>query len=480
MTGSDPYYGPLFSYLVALVFAVFGSSIVWPRLMVAIFGALTVPATYWLGRVTCSRRAGLVASLLALASRSLITVSSHYGWSNSLSPFFATVTLAACCEAYSRKNAGLLISSGLLAGLTVQTHPITATIVVGVAAWSVMPSGVSSAFRRSVIGVAVAAFLFAYAPVLWSTARSGVSILSIGATRSYAFTPIASPSDYLQRLIELCHSVWLDALAGFPPYIGLIRGGGIGAVAGFSSYSRRMVSMACGLAFLTCSLGASMMGGRRKSLIAFVLIGSLLLFPVFIQVRLIRYTTYLLPLVYVLVGDFLAELSFRLIPRDAWVSRARISHRLQLAVGLLVLAAITATPLLTLAPYYDRVSALAGSNRPFFELRQTLRANGACGDTVFLEEVEPTAVASDNTWAFFNRESIRYVLTLDSCPFELGSADELLRRLEHRSTDAWFVLSEGSVNRFAERFRLRKVLEVAPLPPTSPDLHLALYSARPR
>src|SRR6516164_9296658 len=33
LTGSDPYYGPLFAYLVGLTFWLFGPNILWPRLI---------------------------------------------------------------------------------------------------------------------------------------------------------------------------------------------------------------------------------------------------------------------------------------------------------------------------------------------------------------------------------------------------------------------------------------------------------------
>jgi hypothetical protein len=81
---------------------------------------------------------------------------------------------------------------------------------------------------------------------------------------------------------------------------------------------------------------------------------------------------------------------------------------------------------------------------------------------------------------YFTVASIRYVLTLDSCPFEYGSAAQLFVRLDHRTTDAWPILSNQTVNTFSERFRLRKVLDIAPASPSSADLQLALYSAHLR
>jgi predicted membrane-bound mannosyltransferase len=50
LTGNDPYAGPLFSYLIAVSMRLFGSTPVTPRILVMLLGALTVGATYGLGR----------------------------------------------------------------------------------------------------------------------------------------------------------------------------------------------------------------------------------------------------------------------------------------------------------------------------------------------------------------------------------------------------------------------------------------------
>jgi hypothetical protein len=477
LTGSDPYYGPLFAYLVGLTFWLFGPNILWPRLIAATFGALTVPATYWLGRVVFGRRTGLIASLLALSSRSLITVSSHYGWSNSLSPFLATMTVVAFCEGYSRRNSVVFIASGLFAGLTVQSHPITASIVVGLAAWSLMPSGALFAFRPSVIGAAVAACLTAYASVLWATVRGGVSVFSIGASRSYAFMPVASLSDYLERLTRFCQQVWVTAVAGFPPY----------ADTTFANVSvsptltglDRLVAAVLGVAFLIYASAASLIAGGNKRLVATIVLASLILLPVGLRLFFIRYISFLLPLVYVLMAAVLTRFSFRIMQADAAPSSGQRSRYWFRTANLLVLAAVTATPLLTLRSFYDRMSERAGNNSAFFELRRVLRINGACQDMVYVENIGPAAVDRSQIWAYFNEETVRYMLTLDSCPFESASGEQLSRRIEHRGRDAWLVLSDGSLSTFSERFTLKKVLDISVPPQPAPDLHLALYSARP-
>jgi hypothetical protein len=54
LTGVDLYSGPLYVYLVAGMSRLFGENILWPRLLAAVFGALTVPATFYLGRLGSS------------------------------------------------------------------------------------------------------------------------------------------------------------------------------------------------------------------------------------------------------------------------------------------------------------------------------------------------------------------------------------------------------------------------------------------
>ena len=218
------------------------------------------------------------------------------------------------------------------------------------------------------------------------------------------------------------------------------------------------------------------MAGRRKNLIAVVLLSSVVLLPAFIKRFDVRYIAYLLPLVYVLIGDSLAGLWHRLISRDAGVSGAGVRRRLQIAAAASIFVVIAATPLMTLARHYKRLGAGVGTNRTFFDLLQSLRVNGACNDMVFLENTEMTAVTRNDHWAYFTVVSVRYVLTLDSCPFEFGPAAQLLKRLENRNTGAWLILSNQSVNTFSERLRLRKVFDVSPASPSSPDLRLALYS----
>src|SRR5204862_6311137 len=124
-TAYDAYYGPLFPYLIAAGFKCFGFLLAVPRTIVAVCGALTVTATYWMGGVVAGRWTGVLAAGLAASSPALVVYSSHYAWSNSLTPLVATLAFTVLYVGVERTSRVLLAVGGVLAALTIQTHPVT-------------------------------------------------------------------------------------------------------------------------------------------------------------------------------------------------------------------------------------------------------------------------------------------------------------------------------------------------------------------
>ena len=466
-TGADPYYGPLFSYIVALLFRLLGRDVVWPRALAAVFGALTVSATYYLGRITGGRRVGLLASLLVLGSRSLIAVSSHFGWSNSLSPFFATATLLAWCEAYRTRRARWLVAAGLLSALTIQTHPISATIVVAIGVWMLVPSGLLSRAKPSRVAFAIAACLLAYAPVLWPIVTRDVSIIGVGQARSYAFVPAASFSIYLARLARLCHVVWLATFSGVPPYGSVTTLGGVGidaAAAMSGPWAGWSTSIAVGGLLV---LGGICMRRRIQRILGVVLLVSLALIPLVIQAFPARYINYLLPIVFIGVAETAAWIASRLHARVAPLRRVATAPVAAVAV-------VAMLPLLSLDGYYRELSRVGGSNAAFLDLPRVLQQNDACQVGVVLEVTPEVSPPRENTWSYFNREAIEYVLTMSGCRFEMDSSEGVHNRIAAR-TARWVIASDATVSSAPEGRELSKVLGLSPGPVISRGQNLALY-----
>ncbi len=181
VTGVKAYTGPLFAYLVAGLFHLFGPDVVWPRMLAAVFGALTVPATFLLGRAVADARVGLVAAVLALTNPGLVLMS-HYGWSNSLTPFFATVTLTAIYLGVTRRRASVLAWGGVLAGLTLQTHAVSVFLLAGIVVWFLLTQSPKEWITGRDVGAVLIGFVVGYAPMLWNFASEwGTFVREVGA-----------------------------------------------------------------------------------------------------------------------------------------------------------------------------------------------------------------------------------------------------------------------------------------------------------
>lgn len=131
LTNQNPHLGALSPYIIALTFLITGVNPWTPRLIPLIAGIATVLLTWRLGVLTCSRRSGFLAGVLMSAAWYHVVFTSHYPWSNSLTPFFATAFLLVLhhltCARHqplsTRKYSSLALAAGLLFGLGMQTHP---------------------------------------------------------------------------------------------------------------------------------------------------------------------------------------------------------------------------------------------------------------------------------------------------------------------------------------------------------------------
>jgi hypothetical protein len=76
----QPYLGALESYLIALVFVVFGANAVTLKLVPWLFGGLYVATTGWLGWRAFDRRVGVLSALLAACAPSYLLITGTKAW----------------------------------------------------------------------------------------------------------------------------------------------------------------------------------------------------------------------------------------------------------------------------------------------------------------------------------------------------------------------------------------------------------------
>ena len=139
LTNVNTYLGSFYNYLLAAVFLVVGPSIFAARALVALAGALTVPATYLLLReLGAGRGLAVVGAGLLATSGTHIVVTSHVAWAHSLTPLAATLGLWLLVRALHRDRPRLLVAAGLALGLAVQTHTSAIALMPGAVVYALI------------------------------------------------------------------------------------------------------------------------------------------------------------------------------------------------------------------------------------------------------------------------------------------------------------------------------------------------------
>ena len=161
------YNGPVFSYLLALVFWLTGPSLFFAVLLVALLGAAGVGICYWIGRSLYGESVGMVAAML-MACAPWAVLYGRMIWPQSLLPFTVPITFVALLHGVTTRRTWLVASWGLLVGVSVQLH---------LSALALVPAGLLflllySRQMRLLVG-ALLGLVVGYAPVLTHDALNG-------------------------------------------------------------------------------------------------------------------------------------------------------------------------------------------------------------------------------------------------------------------------------------------------------------------
>ena len=202
LTGADTYYGPLWSYLLAAAFSVFGPSLVLPRAIVMVTGSLAVVVTYLFGREIGGRAAGLVAAGLLLTAPWQILTHSHVAWSHTLTPLLVTLALLLLVRALKRENGWLLVGAGFVLGLAVQSHPTAVVVLPGVAVATLLHPIGRRWLRTPWPYLAGLAAALAYSPIIAYNLLYPGGSFAEGSQRTYAVADLEG-ARYLSTLLYL-------------------------------------------------------------------------------------------------------------------------------------------------------------------------------------------------------------------------------------------------------------------------------------
>jgi 4-amino-4-deoxy-L-arabinose transferase-like glycosyltransferase len=496
LTASDRYYGPLHPYIVAGLHRLFGPSILLPRIIVMVFGALTVALTYLLGRALGGRVVGVIgAGLLATAPQHII-VNSHIAWQNSTTPFYAVLTFLALTRylnalrgrqqsdgtavltdsplAPSFRNGGFwLLVAGFCYGLTLHTHPGTIVLAPALAltflavvwrarAWSVFRS--PWPWLTPVVGV------IAYGPVLlYNITNNLAGVQRVQNRRSYAYEMNLTWEKYGQNVGDF----WLQMarIISNPMRIPAER-------------VHYLTSPFMLLMIVLCLTGIAVLAWRRQPLPLCALLCTALIMPAFNKAygqtwdRYMltgRYVTFLLPLAFIAAGIVIAA-------GIGWLWRLSRARGQQLTLGVAILGvAGSAVLLLVLYPlqplfrYYTHESAKDPANASFLATVDFLRETREPRTPIIIGRMLYKVDLKDGSDA---REIFDLLLDLEPMPHTSpqdtrAEIDRVVRQAAPGDTEAlpliimmrdecWQMADRQPFQRVSERYRLRELYWTLP------------------
>lgn len=444
LTGHDPYYGPVFPYLIAAGFKLFGVHLIVPRAIIAVFGALTVPLTFWFGRVVGNRWTGLLAAVMVGTCPALALYSSHYGWSNSLTPFFATLAFVCLYIGVEERKTWLLAASGFLVALAVQTHPLTALPFAGAAVWLITSRKRHPWLTWRVLRRPALFCVLGYFPVILENIVRPLITLRVAFIRTYVFAPTLSPHEYFGRLIDFGRTL-LDMLAG-----GLA----------FDRIPAPVIAVALAGIVLAAAVALDLARGNR--LFSYALFATALVMPVFVRLYHPRYISFLLPIAYVMAATVIrpTRQATRERPASQVLRTARVSG---LALAVVAVVALQASSFGSLARYKAWTFANGLSNQAYFNLMDAIHEHQACGRQLLVEDV---GFPYRNP-AWVGLYAVDYVLTLNGCEHRLLTAERTLSTMSETG-NAWAIMSNSTGRAWPQQWHLEPAFALGA--PTGPDL----------
>ncbi len=359
--GMVAYYGPAHMDIVALILRIFPNSLA-PRVLAMIFGALTIGATYFLGRVLRDRATGIIAALCLGTATTHIVVNSHLAYGNAVTPFFTTLALTWLVLARQKNSSGFLVLAGVSFALAIQTHPVAVALAPGLLLWLLMPRAQWVWFRRPGLYLAALATLATYSPVLILIWLQPKQLSNAVGSRGYAISTDHSLGVYLGNLQGLM--------------VELLRM--VGAV--YRDLDRPLAYLTDPLTLVYAILVpiATVVALRRgRSILPLALASSALVIPYFNRQYetfpyFTRYVAFLLPLIYTAVAALAVDAWEWLRTRPQFSStRAR---QIAAAAAVIVIAVLLAAPLFRTFTYYEQQTRSGRSNALFLNITQIVDA----------------------------------------------------------------------------------------------------------
>jgi 4-amino-4-deoxy-L-arabinose transferase-like glycosyltransferase len=221
LTNVDAYIGPLWNYLLALGFLLFGPSALLPRVVTLVAALATVAAcgglghelALRLGRRDSAAALGLGAATMLATSSFHAVVGSRLAWSHALTPLAMTLAFWCLLRWERTRDGRSLAGLGLAYGLAVHTHLTALAFAPGLGIWAL------ARWRSTLLGrwgwISLGMFVLVNAPLLAYNLTTGFGTLAAASEVQIAYAGSAggSGAGYGRNLLALLTS-WPLLLAG--------------------------------------------------------------------------------------------------------------------------------------------------------------------------------------------------------------------------------------------------------------------------
>ena len=415
VVGVNALFGPLFAYLLALCFQLFGASPFVPRALATAAAVVTVGLTYLLARHRLRNRgAAVLAAALMATTPTHILVNGHLGYSNSTTPMFTTAMILALAAGIHRRSGPLLVLGGLLAGLSLQTHLSIVPLLVGLLLWFLAQRQGRAWLRTGWPYLALVAALVAYSPVIWFNLRSGFATLSEPLAHPYAYTGEIDLARYVENLRLL---IWeLTWMVG----------------GRMSLSSEPVVFLLAGVLRVGWLVAGLVLALRRRDDLLFaLLLATMAVMPAFnsLYSRTMgtRYIAWLLPVVYTSMAALLPTIL------DGWHNRLRGA-----VVGICV-AVLVLFPLAPLGMYYASHQARHRTNQDLLRFAQTIDREADASSLVVISEGTDLLYLSNAGTVL---SAMDYLLTLQDTPHLIVPSDQVVDKVEQEGARSLWVVAE--------------------------------------
>jgi hypothetical protein len=399
LTNHDPYMGAFFNYVLAGLFAVFGTDPHLPRFLATAASVGTVALTCIWGRRLSDRWIGAIAALLVAGNAANILDSAHVGYSHSLTPFFATLGVWLFWEATDGRGLDRsrlptrrlqLFGSALALGVAFQTHPTTIALLLGLAIVYLIryardrQLGIGSALG-AVLGASVGCLNL----LIFNVRSMGGGVIA-GINHRWAY---ADQQPLTPRAIV---HYWADGLRAFGSLVdGSAAAGGI--------MPRELELIFFGASVALCCSGTLLMLRHGQTFVPIVLGSWLVVLPILTTGRTTvdRFWMPSLPLAALAMAGAIVFLL-----RDL---RARCRSGLGLSVAILVVAVLVAHSWPGLERLYQLRAAVQPTNSELEALVSAVSADARPRERVLVEQSLFAKPIQDETSEF---RTIEYLLTL--------------------------------------------------------------------